>query len=188
MQTWGERVWSLKKKQGPQIIEPPPVVMTNNGVRKQIKKKRERERRRRRRKKITTKKNEQEVAYFGNKKIIGRKFTCFYIYLRYKLTHGKWGQPISYTLHWKIVWGLYLIVFQLSYLFKFVNTIILVLSNVNLRIQRCLRILSYILEIFFQLYFCSTVIWGQCIIPLCIVLAEGWGRILQRILFLNLPW
>ena len=76
----------------------------------------------------------------------------------FQLINTTFTPPLSsYTLHWKIVWGLYLIVFQLSYLFKFVNTIILVLSNVNLRIQRCLRILSYILEIFFQLYFCSTI-------------------------------
>ena len=156
--------------------------MTNNGVRKQkeliI-----------RRHKITTEKNDKGSYLFlerkNNRKI---KFNCFYIYLWYKLTHGKWGESMSYLLHWKVIWGLYLIVFQLSYLFKFANTVILVLSDASLRIQRCLRNFSYILEIFFQLYFCSTIIWGQGIIPLCVVFAEGWGKVLQTISSLSLPW
>lgn len=158
--------------------------MTNNGVRKQ------KELRRRRRQKITTEKNDKgSYLFLERKNNRKKKFNCFYIYLWYKLTHGKWGESMSYLLlHWKVIWGLYLIVFQLSYLFTFANTVILVLSDASLRIQRCLRTFSYILEIFFQLYFCSTIIWGRCIIPLCVALAEGWGKGLQRIISLSLPW
>lgn len=159
--------------------------MTNNGVRKQ------KELIIRRRHKITTEKNDKVSHLFlerkNNRK---RKFNCFYIYLWYKSTHGKWGEPMSYLLlHWKVIWGLYLIVFQLSYLFKCANTVILVLSDASLRIQRCLRNFSYVLEIFFQLYFCGTIIWGRGIIPLCVVLAEGWGKaVCNTIISLSLPW
>ena len=70
----------------------------------------------------------RKLFIFGKKKQSKKKIsTCFHIYLWYKLTHGKRGEPMSYLLHWKVIWGLYLIVFQLSYLFKFANTIILVL-------------------------------------------------------------